>query len=687
MTVFLDGLNCANCAAKIHSDIQKLPYVSNSDLNLVTKKLTLKTSKSHDKTLKEIKKIVKKYEPDVIVSLHQSKEAEKPKIKNWIHLLIGGILLVLSFFTAPNSYMFTAVSILSYLITGCKVLVKTVKNILNHQFLDENLLMTVASIGAIAIGDYREAIAVMLFYSIGELLQDSAVNKSRASIKSLMDIRPDTATIIDEKGNANPVDAKNVKLGDIILIKPQERIPLDCIITDGNSTVDVSSITGESIPRTVNKGDTLISGSINISGVLYGKVTAEFSDSTATKILELMESSISKKSKSEGFITKFAKIYTPIVVALAFLMAVIPAIIFKGENFSLWLTQALTFLVISCPCALVISVPLSFFSGIGICSKRGILIKGSNYLELLANVKNVVFDKTGTLTYGKFSIKSVVPFSKFTEDELIKTASAVERLSSHPIAKAFNNFEDSENEYTVTDFKELSGLGVTGIVNGHKISAGNSSLLEKNGVKDLNIPKETGTVIHISKDTEYMGYIIVADTPKTESCAVINELKKNSINTVMLSGDNLETAKLIAEEIGIDNVKAELMPKDKVENLEKLISDTKNGATVFVGDGMNDAPSLALADIGVAMGGVGTDAAIESADVVIMSDDLSKIPEVIKLAKFTRKIMTQCIIMALTIKIIIMILSALGFANMWAAVFADVGVSLLAVLNTFRKPK
>ncbi|MGN6713866.1 heavy metal translocating P-type ATPase [Anaerocolumna jejuensis] len=572
----------------------------------------------------------------------------------------------------------------SLLIVGGDVILKAVKNIIKGKVFDENFLMSIATIGAFFIGQYPEGVAVMLFYQVGELFQDYAVNKSRKSIAGLMDIRPDYANI--KKGDEIVrTDPDEVQIGDIIVIKAGERVPLDGKVLEGTSMLDTSALTGESVPRSVEAGDEILSGCININGLITAEVTKEYGESTVSKILDLVENASNKKSNSEQFITKFARYYTPIVVIVAVLLAVIPPLVIKDAAFRDWLYRALSFLVVSCPCALVISVPLSFFGGIGGASKKGVLVKGSNYLEALARAEIVVFDKTGTLTKGVFNVQEIHP-SEVTEEELLEIAAYAESYSNHPISLSLQQAYGKEiNNARISEVEEISGHGVTAAIDGKKVAAGNAKLMKKMNISYFE-GEIIGTAVHVAIDGKYAGYILISDEIKPDSLQAIKTLKKNHIRkTVMLTGDNKAVAEKIANSLEIDKVYSELLPVDKVDRLEELFSEkSENGKLVFVGDGMNDAPVLARADIGIAMGGLGSDAAIEAADVVLMTDEPSKLVTAIKISKKTLRIAQENMIFAIGVKILVLLLSAFGIATMWAAVFADVGVTIIAIINSFR---
>ena len=602
----------------------------------------------------------------------------------WRIIIGAAVLATAVLLSLNNEWLQIALFIISYIIVGGDVVKRAVKNIFKGQVFDENFLMSIATIGAFFIGEYPEGVAVMLFYQVGELFQSYAVGKSRKSIASLMDIRPDYANV--KKGDELvKVDPDEVQIGDIIVIKAGEKIPLDGKVIEGSSMIDTSALTGESVPREVEVGSDILSGCININGVITAEVTKEFGESTVSKILDLVENASSKKSNSEQFITKFARYYTPVVVIIAVFLAIIPPLVIDGATFSDWIYRALAFLVVSCPCALVISIPLSFFGGIGGASKKGVLVKGSNYLEALAETEIVVFDKTGTLTKGVFNVQEIHP-EGVSKEELLELTAHAESYSNHPISLSLKRAYSKEiDNGRISDVEEISGHGVIATVDGKKVMVGNIKLM-----KMMDIPyfkgEMIGTIVHVAVNNKYIGYIVIADEVKEDSAQAIKELKAANIKqTVMLTGDNKSIGSKVAKELGLDKVYAELLPADKVEKLEELFSQkSKKGKLAFVGDGINDAPVLARADIGIAMGGLGSDAAIEAADVVIMTDEPSKIATTMKISKKTLKIAHQNIVFAIGIKIIVLILSAFGITTMWAAIFADVGVTIIAVLNAFR---
>lgn len=577
--------------------------------------------------------------------------------------------------------------IISYIIVGFEIVKKAFRNITRGKIFDENFLMTVATIGAFFVGEFPEAVTVMLFYQIGELFQSFAVDKSRKSIASLMDIRPDYANLVDGD-DIKKVKPDTVKIGDIILIKPGEKIPLDGIIIEGESFIDTKALTGESVPRSVKSGENVLSGTINQTGILKVKVEKKFGESTVSKILDLVENASSKKSKSENFISKFARYYTPIVVIIAVILAIVPPLIIKDSTFQTWIYRALSFLVVSCPCALVISIPLSFFGGIGRCSKEGILVKGSNYLEALANADIAVFDKTGTLTQGVFDVQKIETNS-MDENEFLKLVAHCEHYSNHPIADSIKKKYGEEIQTSIiSDVDEIPGHGISAVIENKKVLVGNSKLMEK---YDIEFAKqnEIGTIVYVAVDGKFEGYILINDEVKKDSKQAISDLKKSGIRkTIMLTGDKKEVGENVAKELELHEVYTDLLPTDKVEKVKQLISEknghNKNSKLFFVGDGINDSPVLALSDIGIAMGGLGSDSAIEAADIVIMTDEPSKINTAIKISKKTLRIAKENIYFAIIIKILVLLLSALGVATMWMAVFADVGVSIIAILNSMR---
>lgn len=599
-------------------------------------------------------------------------------------IIAAAVLFIAAVLIKAEGALRLIIFMIPYLTVGFPVLKKAVINISHGQVFDENFLMCIATIGALIIGEYPEAVFVMLFYQVGDLFESVAVGKSRDSISALVDICPEYVNI-ERDGKIEELDPEEAQIGDIMVIRPGEKVPLDGVITEGESSLNTTALTGESIPLDVKKGDSIISGCINLNGLIKAEVTKEYSDSTVSKILELVENSAENKAHTENFITKFAAYYTPAVVFTAAALAIIPVLVFGGDPKD-WVMRALNFLVVSCPCALVISVPLSYFSGIGCASSKGILVKGSNYLEALSKASTVVFDKTGTLTKGSFSVTDIVP-SSMEKDELLEITAMAESYSNHPISQSIRNAcsktFDSER---ITSYEEIAGKGIKAVIDGKEVYAGSDRLIRELGIEPEKTPKGCACV-HTVKDGKYAGYILISDTLKDDTKAAIKALKSLGIeNTVMLSGDNISNAQKTALEAGIDTVYAELLPADKVKWLEEIIK-TSSGKTVFVGDGINDAPSLSRADVGIAMGGMGSDAAIEAADIVLMDDKPSKIALALKIAKKTTSIVRQNIIFALTVKILVLILSAMGLSNMWEAVFADVGVSVIAIINSMRAMK
>lgn len=620
----------------------------------------------------------------------------KKQKKVLIRIIISSVLLVALMITSKlvqlNKWVEFVLFLVPYLIIGYDILKKAIKGIAKGQVFDENFLMAVATIGAVALGDFAEGAAVMLFYQIGELFQSVAVGKSRRNITSLMDIRPDYANV-EVDGKLEKVDPDDVEIGTDIIVNPGEKVPIDGVVVSGESTLNTSALTGESVPRSVKSGDEIISGCINLTGVLRIKTSKEFGDSTVSKILDLVENSSMKKSKSENFITKFARYYTPAVCGGAIVLAVLPPIIrmIMGESamWGDWITRALSFLVISCPCALVISIPLSFFAGIGCASANGVLVKGSNYLEALSDTQYIVFDKTGTLTKGVFEVTGIYPANGFDESTIVGLASYAESASNHPISISLKKYFGKEiKRDSVSDIEEIAGHGVSAVVNGHKVYAGNIKLMHKENIA-VDAEHNEGTVVYVSCDGVYAGCIVISDVVKDNSKKAISSLKKSGIDkTVMLTGDSKETAKRVAENLGLDEYHAELLPADKVEWVEKLLGEkSPKKKLAFVGDGINDAPVLSRADIGIAMGALGSDAAIEAADIVLMDDDPSKIALARKISVHTLKIVKENIWFALIVKAVCLVLGALGIANMWIAIFADVGVMVLAVLNAIRALK
>lgn len=677
--------------------IKSLEGIRNSSIDFVTKKLKLEIFESADEAaaIKEVKQIVRNIESDVKLKEitngktgeADSEEKNKSGIKR-LKLLQFGIGA--AFFAAAVLLKLSAgvelvMYLTAYVLVGGEVLIKSIKNIFRGQVFDENFLMSLATIGAFAIGEYSEGVAVMIFYQIGEMFQDLAVDRSRRSIKELMDIRPDYANLVSE-GRVIQVPPEDVPVGAYIIVKPGERVPLDGRITEGRSMLDTSALTGESVPREANAGDEILAGFINNSGVLTVEVSKEFGESTVSKILDMVQNASSKKSHTENFITKFARYYTPAVVFSALALAFVPPLVLQGEAFSDWIYRALIFLVVSCPCALVISIPLGFFGGIGGASKNGVLIKGSNYLEALNQVDTIVFDKTGTLTKGVFKVTEVKALGEMKEEELLKYAAYVESYSGHPIALSILKAYGSEAVGSeISDYEEIPGHGVRAEVFGKRVAAGNIKMMQLEGIS-AESPDIAGALVHIAIEGAYAGYIVISDEIKDDAERAVRLLKASGIKkTVMLTGDVRAAGEKAGSVLGLDEVYSELLPDQKVEKLEWIKNEMRSrGKVAFVGDGINDAPVLARADVGIAMGGLGSDAAIEAADIVIMTDEPSKIVSAIRIAKKTRRIVLQNIVFAMGVKLIVLLLGAGGLATMWEAVFADVGVALIAVLNAIR---
>ena len=740
----LKGLDCANCANKIEIKVNELEEIKEANLNFSLGRMALSMSEGINKedVLNKIKKIVNELEPHVVVSeykinkmkivsnkdvlkhdFHVNKEQKCTDnkccsfegnhehshnnhsideeydeyvhshefkndgiLKQNISLIVGIIGYIIAIFLEDKGNMSTILFLASYAVVGGEIVMLACRNIIKGEVFDENFLMSVATIGALAIGEYPEAVAVMLFYKIGEVFQGYAVNHSRNSITSLMNIRADYANLITANGEKK-VNPEEVKVEDVIIIKPGERVPLDGIVIQGNSSLDTSALTGESMPREISVNEEILSGSINLNSVIRVKVTKDFSESTISRILEMVENASSKKAPIEKFITKFCRCYTPIVVFSAVAVALIPPLLIKDAVFSTWFYRALSFLVVSCPCALVVSIPLGLFSGIGGASKKGILVKGGNYLEALKNVDTVVFDKTGTLTKGTFKVTEINAIN-ISKEELLKVAAIGESFSNHPIAKSIvTEYNQKINKEEVENYKELSGYGIKALIKGEKTLLGNYKLMEDNKIQCEEVDS-VGTAVYIAIQGEYKGSIIIEDEVKKDSKEAIKQLKALGIKKiVMLTGDNKKVADKVGKELGIDEVYGGLLPIDKVSKVENLIQNKSNSKLIFVGDGINDAPVLARADIGVAMGGIGSDAAIEAADIVLMKDNPLSLADAIKIGRKTSAILWQNIIFSLGIKIGVLIFISMGLATMWEAVFADVGVTLIAVINSMRALK
>lgn len=717
------GMDCTSCKMKIEGSLERLKGVTEASVTVATGRLVVsydpekvseETIKERVKSLGYIIRVEKSQAPRTTTKAHDHNhehakdhshahdednghdhghshgsgefnlKKELPPVLLAVALFVISIVFEKQLHNTPYSIAEYAVIIPAYLLSGWTVLKTAGRNILRGQIFDENFLMTIATLGAIAIHQLPEAVAVMLFFRVGELFQEYSVGRSRRSIKSLLEVRPDTASL-KTNGNVKQVSPETVNVGDEVLVKPGEKVPLDGEILEGNSQVDTSALTGESVPRTVNVGDPILAGMINKSGVLTVRVTKLFGESSIAKVLDLVENATSKKASTEKFITKFARYYTPVVVFLSLAVAVLPPLLIPGANRSDWVYRALVLLVISCPCGLVISIPLGYFGGIGGAAKRGILIKGSTFLDTLTAVKTVVFDKTGTLTKGTFKVTQIVTKNGFSESELLMLAAQAEVNSNHPVAQSIREaYSQPINEADVTDYEEIAGHGIRAKVQNRVVLAGNDRLLHRENI-DHDTCDVVGTVVHLAVDGRYAGYILIADEIKEDAAQAIRDLKKAGVEqTVMLTGDNEVVAQRVAGQLGLDSYFAGLLPEDKVGAIEKLLDRSGKNKVVFVGDGINDAPVIARADIGMAMGGLGSDAAIETADVVLMTDAPSKVAESIQIARKTRQIVVQNIVFALTVKAIFILLGTIGLASLWEAVFADVGVALLAILNAGR---
>ena len=684
----LKNLDCASCATKIEDSLTKLNEVKFVTVNFATASMTIDSD-----DFEKVKKKIAEIEPEVeieeagnektFVSTSELAENKWTIIKavSATLLLVAGIIFEEKLHNTPFHFVEYLVFVPAYLIVGWNVLTLAIKNIVRGRVFNEHFLMTVATLGAFAIDKMPEAVAVMLFYVVGELFQDIAVHRSRKSIKSLLEIKPEYANL-KLNGNIKKVSPEEVAIGDVIIVKPGEKVPLDGLITEGSSFVDTSALTGESVPRKIKTNDEILAGMINQSGLITIKVTRVFGESSISKILEMVENATSKKAKTEKFITTFAKYYTPVVVFGAILIAVLPPLLISGATFNEWIFRALVVLVISCPCALVISIPLGYFGGVGGASRRGILVKGSNFLDVLTQVKTVVFDKTGTLTKGEFKVSGIFPSNGFDEKTILEYAAYAEYNSNHPIAKSiFESYDREFDSSRIGKVQEISGYGLKAYIDNKEIFVGNDKLLHNQNVEHEKC-NVAGTVVHVVIDKKYAGYIVISDSLKEDAAGAVARLNKMRINTVMLTGDNKYAAGTYAAKLGIKEYYAELLPENKVEHVERLLG--KSGKVAFVGDGINDAPVLARADVGIAMGALGSDAAIETADVVLMTDSPSKVAEAIDVAKRTRKIVWQNIIFALGVKSVFIVLGIFGVANMWEAVFGDMGVALIAILNATR---
>ena len=678
----LRGIDCGNCAAKIERAVNQLEQVESATVNLIAQKLILET-KSEDGIDKEIIDLVDAIEPGIEV-ISEKKEEALPEKRDWAKELLLAVMILFAFgFFLPEEYFWIRLVyyLTLYIIIGHKVLIKMVQNIQRGNLFDENFLMSIATLGAFLLGEFPEAVAVMLFYQIGEYFQDKATSQSRQSIARLMDIRSDKAWRL-EGGETVQVDPETVRVADHILVKPGEKVPLDGLVREGRSILDTSALTGESLPREIGVGEDITSGVINLTSPLVIEVSKTFSQSTVNKILELVENASNKKAETERMITRFSRVYTPVVVGIAFLLASLPPLLGLGE-WSTWLYRALTFLVISCPCALAVSVPMSFFGGLGGASKLGVLVKGGNYLEALAKLDTVVFDKTGTITKGIFAVDTVVN-AEGVEDDILYLAAHLESYSNHPIANSIRTAYGQEvDENRVSQITELPGQGMSGRIDGRQLYLGNARLMEVQGIAYPAIDS-TGTVLYLAEDSHFLGYFLITDQVKETSIEALKDLQAVGIKkTVLLSDDRQAVVDEFAQQFAFNDTFGDCLPQDKVSTFEEILTQSQQ-AVAFVGDGVNDAPVLARADVGIAMGGLGSDAAIESADVVLMDDDLGKLPQVIRLAKKTVRIAQQNMTLAIVVKLIFLVLSGLGISNMWEAIFADVGVTLLAVWNALR---
>ena len=684
----IKNLDCANCANKIETALNKNHNIKHAEINFIAQTLKIEFFPKEDQILEEIKCTIQKLEPNVIIEKIKKDEKKESFIffqKKFISIIFSSILFLIALFVSfPNFQINFILYLISYLVVGGNILIKALKNLKTKSFLDENFLMSIASIGAFLIGEYPEAVAVMLFYQIGEFFQECAINNSRKSITKLMDIRPDYA-YVKQNNKLIKKSPLEVKIGEIVVVKPGEKIPLDGIIQKGKSFLDNLALTGESIPQIVKEGDYVFNGCINKESPLEVKVEKNYQDSTVSKILNLVENANCKKASSEKFITKFAKYYTPTVVILALLLAIVPPLLSADHNFVPWIYKALSFLVVSCPCALVISIPLSFFGGIGLAAKKGILIKGSNYLEDLSQATTLITDKTGTLTEGVFEVQKIETL-RMSKQDLLRVVAHVEYYSNHPIALSIKKaYCEKIDTKLLKDVKEQSGKGITATFEEKNIIIGNEKLM--NDYKIKFIPTHNvGTILYVAINKEYQGYIMIADKLKETTKTTIDNLKQHNVkNITMLTGDRKEIAEYTAKELKIDHYVAELLPHEKVQVVEEIMKKTpQNQKVIFIGDGINDAPVLMTADIGIAMGGIGSDAAIEASDIVFMTDDFSKLITAKKISIKTLKIVKQNIVLAITIKVLVLFFSAIGISTMWEAVFADVGVSILAVLNALR---
>ncbi|MFP4018315.1 MAG: heavy metal translocating P-type ATPase [Bacteroidales bacterium] len=687
-TYKLKNIDCASCAAKIESSVRKLDNVKFVSVNFARSTMTIDTD-----NFEEVKKRIKRVEPEV--EIESNKTSKKQQITNELKenrtsflkaisgviLLVFGMIFTETLRNTPYGIAEYLVFGIAYLVVGWNVIASALRNIIRGRVFNEQFLMTIATLGAVAIGEMHEAIAVMLFYVVGELFQDIAVGRSRRSIKSLLEVKPEYANL-KSGSETKKVAPEEVQIGDIIFVKPGEKVPLDGTVTEGMSFMETAALTGESVPRRVDEGDNVLAGMINQSGLITVRVDKLFSDSSISRMLELVENATARKAQTEKFITTFARYYTPIVVIVAALIAVLPPLLIAGATFNEWIYRALVVLVISCPCALVISIPLGYFGGVGLASKKGVLVKGSNFLDALTRLKTVVFDKTGTLTKGEFKVTSITTKNGYTEEEMLEYAALAEFWSNHPIARSITEaYGGVINSSLISSYQEIPGHGIQSIIQGKEVLIGNNKLMRQNKIPFTDFHVD-GTLVHVAVDQKYAGYIVISDTIKDHAKETIANLKQKGIHSVMLTGDHQSSAQHIASELGIEEYYAELLPEDKIKHLESMLGGKKY--VVFVGDGINDAPVIARADVGIAMGALGTDAAIETADVVLMTDSPSKVNDAIDVAKKTRNVVWQNIVFALGVKFIFIALGVTGIATMWEAVFGDMGVSLIAVFNAIR---
>lgn len=689
---YLENLDCASCAAKIEDGVSKMPGVRFAKVNFATSTLHLDSDQVED-----VQALIKELEPDVQLKATQEKQTGLPPearrdlamILTALGLFILGLVFNQWLSSLPNQFGRWLVFGAAYLISGSPVLIQAVRNLRHGNWFDETFLMSISTLGAIAIGELPEAVGVMLFYQIGEFVQQRSVTRSRNMIQSLMDVKPESANLLQADGSTVMVAPEDVTVGQRILVRPGERVPLDGVVREGASRVDASMLTGESVPVQVSEGSPVFAGTVNQSGVLAVEVTKLVAESSVSRMLDLVQHATERKARTERFITKFAKWYSPAMVALALAVTFLPPLLIPGEPLQKWLYRALVILVVSCPCALVVSIPLGYFGGIGGASRRGILVKGANYLDVLAGVKTVIFDKTGTLTKGDFAVAQIVPQEDVMEDDLLRLAVAAEAHSSHPVAGALrkayaNRFGEQASPEPVMDYEEVAGFGVRAKSNGNLIHVGNDAFMHRENIPHTNCDVP-GTVVHLAMDGRYYGYIVVADQIKPEAKEAVTELHQLGVeNVIMLSGDQEDVAQQVSAAVGLDGYQAELLPEDKLKAVELTIAASQQGAVAFVGDGINDAPALARADVGIAMGAFGTDAAKETADVVLMTDSVTRVADAVKIGRRTRRIVWQNIVLALGIKALFISLGIAGAATMWEAVFADVGVTILAVLNATR---